>query len=94
VRPIAITHELGADQTHVQLVDEGVWLEGMIRALVVKEARGDLLKLRMDNGEQLVARVLVPLPPIGEPARDLIGERRDLRHGRRIIPAGAIFALP
>ncbi len=38
-----------------------------------QEMRSNLAQFRVDDGEEPVARVLIPLPPVGEPPGDLLG---------------------
>ena len=63
---------LVADQPYAQLVDEGVRLERVVVPLVPEESGGDALELRLDDGEQAVAGLVVAVLPVAEPAGDLL----------------------
>ena len=71
VDAIPIRDGLAPDQAKAELIHHGVGFERMIAALPLQEVRGDLAQVRMDRGEDLVARARIPLPPLREPARDL-----------------------
>ena len=72
VSPILIGDRLVTEEAYTQLIHQCVWFERVIRALALKETRRDLAQLRMDDGEKPIASVLVALPPIGQPNRDLL----------------------
>src|SRR4029434_1697790 len=80
VRAIVEGDRLGAEQAYTQFVDKRVRLERVIAAFVVEEACGDLLQLRLHDGKQLVARAIITLSPVAQPARDLLRQRRSF-HG-------------
>jgi hypothetical protein len=75
-------HRLSAQHANAELVHERVWLECVVAALPLQEARGNLPQLRVDDSKQVVAGGFIALAPVAEPACDLLRKRRlhDARH--------------
>ena len=62
---------MAADETEVKLVHDRVGFEGVVLAFAPQEARRERAQLRLDDREQLVARVLVAGTPTAEPTSNL-----------------------
>jgi hypothetical protein len=80
VSPVVVADLLTSEEAETQLVHQGVRLKRMIAPLALEQVRRNLPQPRVYDAENLVARVLVALPPACEPNRDLFwGWRHDTR---------------
>ena len=68
---VPIRNGLATHQPHAQFVHDGVRFERMVTPFVAQQVRGNLTQMRVDQREQVIARLLVTAAPSGEPSRDL-----------------------
>jgi hypothetical protein len=73
------TDAFPAEQAHVELVDQGGWLQGMVGTLTLELARGDPAELIDHQRHQTVERCRVAIGPVGKQS----GNAR-LTHGRSL----------
>ena len=75
MRPILVRHRGPAEEAKVELVDDGIGLERVVAALAAQQPGGELAQLRVHDGEELVARLLVAGAPAASRAV-ICGRRR------------------
>ena len=71
MRTVLPLHLADVDEPEIRLVDEGCRLKRVAHPLVPHVTAGNAAKLRMDDGNELLERRLVPLPPRDEEVCDL-----------------------
>jgi hypothetical protein len=83
---------LVAEEPEAKLVDQGVGLERMIRALSLQEVRGDLPQLDLGRLEQPFPCAFIALAPERKPSRDLTRIRHSSSDpNRNMIPGASSF---
>jgi hypothetical protein len=71
VSPVVVRHRLSTDEAKVELVNDGVRLECVIRSILLEQPCGEHAQLWMHDCEEPVTGLFVPGTPVGEPAGDL-----------------------
>ena len=71
VRPILIGDRPVSEETDAELVHQCVGFKRMIATFTLHEMGSYLAQFRLDDGEELVTRMRIALPPETEPLRDL-----------------------
>ena len=80
MRAIQVVRLVIADQTEARFIDEGSWLQGVIRLFLPQIAVGDAAQLGVHEGHQFIERRAISLAGTREQLGDVADERDRPEH--------------